>query len=571
MIKSRKSWTSLAALLLSCAGGAAVQAQEVVRLSSPPDLPRQQQVQGELPPASVPSPGQSGGLPYSGNGQLFAPPGIEGDPNQFYMGAMSAPASHAPWHIEAIESLPTLITAPNECLAQGFGKLIRGCHDHPATELSDIPIGIQPVPERPPLIVEWNESFLATGFLERGLETPTGAVWRPALWIFGESRSAVQYTDMNRAIDPVAEYVSRLDLFAQVNLSGTERVLMQFRPLDEEAGASREFTGYDLRNGDSFDGYNFRFNTLFFEGDFGEIFPMLDPDDSRFLDYGFSVGRMPLIAQQGLLINEDMLDAVTVTRNTLNEGALLNLRATGVYAWGGINRNSATRDGNAYDSASRMVALLTESDFAETTINMDIAYVFGNEVGTGDLLAFGISGIQRHHLFHNTYNTSLHFLASYPTNGRTTYADQGELLFAQTSWTPHGTTDLIYVNGFWAIDQFTSPARGPLAGSPLGQTGILYSAPGLGRLGAPIGTRTNDRVGGSLGYQIFYDQSRQQVILEFGGHKETEGNNSGALGAALRWQRAIGQHYIFLLDGYAAKPEGNDIIPGARAELRMKF
>ena len=58
--------------------------------------------------------------------------------------------------------------------------------------------------------------------------------------------------------------------------------------------------------------------TLFFEGDFGEIFPGLDPYDTKLLDYGFSVGRQPVLIQDGLLINANRLDAVTVTRNTLN-------------------------------------------------------------------------------------------------------------------------------------------------------------------------------------------------------------------------------------------------------------
>jgi hypothetical protein len=218
-----------------------------------------------------------------------------------------------------------------------------------------------------------------------------------------------------------------------------------------------------------------------------------------------------------------------------------------------------------------MVALLTESDFKHSTINLDAAFVTSTAAEFGDLMAFGVSSIRRHHLFHNTYNTSLHVLASFPTNGATTYADQGELLFAQTSWTPHCTEDLIYLNGFWAIDQFTSPARGTLAGSPLGQTGILYSAPGIGHVGAPLGTRTDNRAGGSLGYQFFYDHTRQQVIFEIGGHQKTKGDNSAAAGVAVRWQRAIGQHYILLLDGFVTKQESMDTSPGVRLELRMKY
>ena len=65
----------------------------------------------------------------------------------------------------------------------------------------------------------------------------------------------------------------------------------------------------------------------------GEIFPCLDLLDQRGLDFGFSVGRMPLSAQQGLLINEDLVDAVTLTKNTISGNGILNLRVTGVYAW----------------------------------------------------------------------------------------------------------------------------------------------------------------------------------------------------------------------------------------------
>ncbi len=481
------------------------------------------------------------------------------------------PEERAPLICEILEAGPTILTWPDKPMAEVFARLIHGEHDEPRTDLEEFAIGLQAIPERPPLVIEWNERFLGPGFLSQGLVTPTGAVWRPSLWVFGQHRSAYQYADLNRANDPVSEVAHRLDLFGQVNLSGTERILVGFRPLDEEQGVRRNFTGYDFRDGDETDGWNAHFQTLFFEGDFGEVFPFLDPYDSLWLDYGFSVGRMPLIAQQGLLINEDMIDAATITRNTVYGLGNLNLRATAVYAWYRINRNSPTVAGNVYDPTSKMVALLTESDYKVATINVDAVYAYGSELTTGDVFAFGVSAIQRHHLYHNTYNTSVHLLSSYPVNGRTPFADQGELLFAQTSWTPHHTEDLIYLNGFWAIDQFTSPARGPLVGGPLGQTGILFAAPALGRVGAPIGVQTDNRAGGSLGYQIFFDHTRRQIILEVGGHKETKGPSSGALGLALRYQQAIGQHLIFILDSFVAKREHMNTIPGARAEILVKF
>lgn len=489
---------------------------------------------------------------------------------------ISFPEEVAPLRWELFEAIPTLLSKPNEPLGEMFANIFHTEHVKVETDLDEHAIGIQPIPPRPQLIVDLNDGFMSPGFLEQGIELPTGAIWRPSLWVFGQSRSGFQYAA--RDVDPVVEFATRLDLFAQANFTGTERILFGLRPFDEEEFTRREFTGYDFNNGNSVDGLNSEIQTLFFEGDFGEIFPGLDPYDSMLLDYGFSVGRMPLLAQQGLLLNEDMIDAVTVTRNTLNGGGNLNFRATGVYAWNKVNRSSSIAQAmgqpipaSVRDASSEMVAILTESDYLHNTVNFDVAYAYGDQT-FGDVLAFGLSGIRRVHGYHNTYNTSIHVLASFPTEETTPFAEQGELIFAQTSWTPHHTEDLIYLNGFLAIDQFTSPARGPLAASPLGQTGILFAHPGLGSTGPPLGVRTNNTAGAILGYQFFFDHTRRQLIWEVGGFKEHEGaNNNGAAGTILRYQQAFGQHHILVLDGFVRKRESEDVLPGARIEFLTRF
>jgi len=122
-----------------------------------------------------------------------------------------------------------------------------------------------------------------------------------------------------------------------------------------------------------------------------------------------------------------------------------------------------------------------------------------------------------------------------------------------------------------AIDQFTSPARGTLAGGPLGQTGLLFSAPGLGRLGAPINVRANDAAGASLGYQYFFDETRQQLVWEFGGQQDTDGTNRGTLATGMRYQRAVGHHWIAVLDATVGKRESANTATSLRLEARAKF
>lgn len=456
-----------------------------------------------------------------------------------------------------------MLSMPGEPLAHFTEFLTCSEHDEPQTELECRPIGLQPVPCRPDLLFETNERFLAPGFLEEGIELPTGVIWRPSFWVFGTYRAGYSYQGRNGSED-LSELTNRLDLFGQLNLSGTERLLVGLRPFDEESGSTRRFSAVDLQEGDTIDGMNAAIQTLFFEGDFGEIFPNLDPFDYGTLDIGFSVGRQPMSFQQGLLINEDRIDATTVTRNTVYGMGNLNLRMTGVYAWDEINRNN-----NQHDSQAQLVGLFTESDFLKSTVNADIAYVH-SESNLGSVFAFGLSAIQRIHGHENTYNTSLHVLGSIPTEGETVASGRGVLLFGQSSWTPHHTNDLVYLNGFWAIDKFTSPARGTLAGGPLGQTGILFAAAGLGRFGAPLSNQASDVAGGSLGYQLFFNHTKQQVIFELGGRESTNGGD-GALGTGTRFQRALNQHWILVVDGFVSKQESRDVVPGARIEVLAKF
>ncbi|MDG1893955.1 MAG: hypothetical protein P8J37_03505 [Fuerstiella sp.] len=466
---------------------------------------------------------------------------------------------------EAAEHIFELLQGPADPLAHFVSALLGIHHDETKTGLNVHPIPRQSIPHRPALLIETDdEPFLAPGWLQQGIETPTGAIWRPALWVFGTYRTGINYFD-NRSTTNVTEWANRLDLFGQLNLTGTERLIVGIRPTDQEQGNRRAFSGYDFRNGNVDDAWNIDVQTLFFEGDFGEIFPRLDPFDGMALDYGFSVGRQPMSLQQGLLLNEDIIDAVTVTRNTLSGNGVLNLRATGVYAWNSIDRNN-----NMSDPDAQLVGLFTETDIAKSTINADIAYVDSQSIH-GSLLTVALSGIQRFHGTHNTYNSSLHALTSIPTGTETGASGQGELLFSQFSWTPHHTNDIVYLNTFWAIDRFTSAARGPLAGGPLGQTGVLFSAAGLGNYGAPLSNQATDAVGASLGYQMFFCDTRRQVVFEVAGRQDTNHVDRAAVAGGVRYQQAFDQHWLMVIDGFLAKRESRGMSPGVRVELQMKF
>ena len=546
--------------------GQSVWADDIVELATFPEYDPQvvpvQATTSQIPPAPDPLPGETM-QPDASDSTVelinpfadrveYDPSVIEQEP-EFY------------WVLS--EALFDALTIPNEPLAHFFEGIIGAEHHTLHTHLDDHAIGLQHIPDRPPLVFEAGELFLSPGFLEQGVEIGTGAIWRPSLWVWGEARGGYNYIDRRGgALGTLSEAASRLDLFAQLNLSGTERIVLGLRPLDEEMGPGRAFTAYDFDLNRGIDGENLDVQTLFFEGDFGEIFPGLDPYDTEALDYGFSVGRQPMSFQQGLLINEDMVDALTVTRNTLYGDGNLNLRMTGVYAWNRIHRNNQMPD----DDAS-MVGLFTESDFRWATVNLDFAYVNSQNPALRDSIAMGLSAIRRFNGYHNTYNSSAHILASWAPEGETAASGDGILLFHQLSWTAHHSDDLIYLNAFCAIDQFTSPSRGTLAGGPLGQTGILFAAAGIGRFGPALSNQATSAAGASLGYQWFFDETRQQIIWEVGGRSDYNGINQAAIATAVQYQRALGQHWIFLVNGFVSNREGQGVMPGGRFEVLYRF
>ena len=133
------------------------------------------------------------------------------------------------------------------------------------------------------------------------------------------------------------------------------------------------------------------------------------------------------------------------------------------------------------------------ADFPVSTVDADLAYV--TSTGDSDGLFAGIGSNQRI----GKFNTVFRVNTSVAVEHATALVRSGTLLFGECSYTmPYGE-DLVYLNGFWGIDHFSSAARSPSAGGPLGRVGILNAAVGLGRYGAPLSNQADNAVGGALG------------------------------------------------------------------------
>ncbi|MGA9341642.1 MAG: hypothetical protein WBV61_04845 [Rhodanobacteraceae bacterium] len=450
--------------------------------------------------------------------------------------------------------------------------------NHPAESRSRISdarvVKIEPgsIAQRPPPILELGSHFLGTGPLQQGYTLPTGDVIQPQLTVFGTFRSALQSYTRNDLTQ--SEWANRFDLFANLQLSGSERLVAGLRPLDKRGQFAGRIFQDDPDPSNAHQGvdpYNGILSTIFFEGDFGEIFPNLDPYDRHSLDYGFSVGRQPLLYQDGILIN-DTIDSLGIIRNDILPKGGSNLQITALGGWNQVN------DGLSNPSNARLYGLFSQADYPKSTFNVDLVYVNDVADTKSDAFYWGVSASQRIGKIGTIFRVlGSHVFGDKPLPGPAGLrpADNGELILIQTNYIPAYTENNLYANAFVGINNFTSAARGPATGGPLGSVGLLFASFGIGNFnsaGAALGSMPNSSWGGAIGYQIFSHDTRRQLDFEIGGRHRTDNvPNPNQYAAGVQLQQALGRRFVVQVAGFREKIAGSTGGWGGRVELLTQF
>ncbi len=413
------------------------------------------------------------------------------------------------------------------------------------------------VPERPPLLFEFGDAFLGQGNLNPGFELATGWVVQPRLWIFGTLRSAVQSFD-NGVSPGVTEWANRFDLYANLQLTGTEKAIIGFRPLDRNRFT--EFTRYGWSPENAYRGeLNADIRTLFFEGDIGSIFPFLDPKGMKPIDYGFSVGRQQLNFQDGIMIN-DIVDAVGIVRNNLHLPGVSNLRVTAIYGWGEL-------DTQRPDPNAQMVGLFLAADTPKIRWDIDGAWVKDAGSGNDGSFHYGVSAERAFGHVHATLRVN----GSIAQDRETAGVGTGVLLSAEFNITPPGSDDNIYLTSFWAIDSFTQISREPVVGGPLATFGILFASASLGNYLSELSGRAEEVAGAAIGYQAFWDKHSRNLTLEIGTRIATGKRGNNDVAAGFQYQQKFGRRIQWQVDGFYALQENRDNGFGLRTEILYQF
>ena len=413
------------------------------------------------------------------------------------------------------------------------------------------------IPHRPALFIELGDPFLDTGQLDKGFDVPIlGAVWQPRFWSYFINRTVLQSFDNGiSGNERETELANRMDLYANLQLTGTEKILLGLRPFDNNQ--PDRFSRYTFEGADegTVNELNIDVETLFFEGDVGSLIPNLDRAGITPIDFGFTVGRQPITFQEGILIN-DTVDALGFVRNNLPFPNTSNLRISVMWAWNRLDRNHRLRG-----AEENMYALFTAVDAPVSTYNLDLIYVDDN-TGDGDAFYVGASAIQRINSLGGLstafrVNSSIALENEIAGNA----VGDGTLFTVELSKTPHGSDDIAYFNTFVSAGNFTQAGREAINGGPLGNTGILFASPNLSLYGSEINNFVDDTAGFAAGYQAFWDNKRRNLILEVAGRKDfgSADPNFDSLGLGFQLQQAVGQYVQLQLEGfYTFNDEASD-------------
>ncbi len=426
------------------------------------------------------------------------------------------------------------------------------------------------IPERPGLLLELGDDFLGEGNLQQGFELPTGAVWAPALWVFGTLRSALQTIDTGIGdSDRLTDWTNRFDFFANLQLTATEKIVLGIRPLDKNRGG--QFSGYRFEgeaNGDDegfLDFTNYNIRTLFAEGDIGSLFPVLDKQGTTWLDFGFTVGRQPLIFQDGILLN-DTQDAVGFVRNNVRLPGVSNMRVSGSWSWDSVNRgatgidNSGEREGDL-----NQFGLFTSFDTEFKTTNVDLIYTLDSDDNSadedGDSFHAGVSVAERIGRYSLTWRAN----GSLAVEDESDVVTNGALLSTELSWTPHGSDDTIWINPFVSLGNFSQAGRENIdGGGPLAPIGILFASPNIGAFGSELDNKANDNFGAAIGYQAFWNDHWTNLGLEIAGFKDLgledqlQQGFEWQVGVGFQAQQKVTQQSLVQLEAFYALQEGED-------------
>ncbi|MDZ7749280.1 MAG: hypothetical protein U5K43_11010 [Halofilum sp. (in: g-proteobacteria)] len=401
---------------------------------------------------------------------------------------------------------------------------------------------------------------------------------RPQFLLFGDWRTAVGRNTDDGGED-FSRAATRLNLNANLNITGTERLFALFRPLEDDDGNfTRHVFDRTDANGQELDDVSEVETsaepvTLFFEGDMGRIWGGLS-DEYNDLELPFSVGRIPLFVQNGIWL-DDAFDGFAFALPALNSPAL-DISNMDIAFYAGFNEINT----NAIPNSVRDASLFAVAAFIERRPaywELDYGYVQDDGDDGVDSSYHNVS-VAWSRRFGAWLSHSTRVIGNFGQDedgaGNNT-ADGGLLLLENSLITSKPYTLVPYLNVFYGDG--TPQALAQTAGQALQNTGINFEEDAITGFPALDDTGRN-AYGGALGIEYLFNLNRQ-IVVEVAGlsrHGE-DSDRDDEFAVGVRFQQPFAQQWIFRADAVVGEkvPGGSGTVAedfsSVRAELRVKF
>ena len=388
----------------------------------------------------------------------------------------------------------------------------------------------------------------------------------PQFLLYGDYRTAVGVHRNNGA--PNRNWAHRLNLEADMRLTGTERFHLGMGPLDN----GNQFTRLDFSDGDiTFDSrFDAQPNTAFFEGDAGAILGGIRGIDAPF-DLPITAGLIPLLYQNGIWM-EDAIAGVACAfpwkHSRLFNWA--NYDATFFAGFDNINSPAFGDD----QHASQVFGTAWFLEAYDGYVEADYAYLNDRFGINRDYHNFALAYTRRY--FHRISN-SVRIIANVGQSGARVNrsADGGLLILENSLISPLPSTFVPYLNGYLGYGTPQSVARAGGSGGILRNIGINFESDGL--TGYPTLDATGSNAyGGAVGLNLLTSDFRRQFAVEFAA-QDTYGDpllskaNGPEYALGTRFQQSLTNWSLIRIDLMSGWLDRSPDIYGSRIEYRWKF
>lgn len=415
-------------------------------------------------------------------------------------------------------------------------------------------------------LVEWGVPFYGPGPTPIGGEA-FGAtnLTLQKFYVFGDYRVGLAQNDLVNQEQTVLAH--RLNLELDYWITATERFHGFIGPFQEDAQFMRVVDGNYI---EEFDLFQAETDTLFFEGDLGQILGGINGHYAGF-DMPITVGLVPLLFQNGIWALDAMVGgAVTIpARNS----AVYDLSNFDITFFGGIDRISTGAFGFDED-AGALIGATTFIDVRGGYLELGYGFVDDQEGGGRSYHNLAASYTRR---YANLVSNSIRVIVNtgQDTGTARQTADGVLLLVENTFLTENPYNVLPYVNVFAGFDRPQPLSRAGVFGGVLFNTGILFQTDQL--TGFPTLDPTgNNTYGAAVGVDLIAPSFDQQLIVEASalkvrGDRSDRAAAGDQVGVGVRWQKALSTATLIRADAMVGLLDNSDDISGARVEYRWKF